>query len=81
MVERESRARKNPNFDGICSHAQQRAEKYLKARLWESDIAFTKIHDLIALLEKVLPAEPEWEMQRENFSISFRIRCELSLSR
>jgi HEPN domain-containing protein len=30
-VEREVRARKNPNYDGVCFHAQQCAEKYLKA--------------------------------------------------
>ena len=30
---REYRARKNPNYDAVCFHAQQCAEKYLKARL------------------------------------------------
>jgi len=30
-LERESRVRKHPNYDGICFHAQQCAEKYLKA--------------------------------------------------
>jgi len=33
MLQREMRARKDPNYDGICFHAQQCAEKYLKARL------------------------------------------------
>ena len=33
ILERECRARKNPNYDGACFHAQQCAEKYLKARL------------------------------------------------
>ena len=28
---RESRVRKKPNFDAVCFHAQQSAEKYLKA--------------------------------------------------
>ena len=78
MVERESRARKNPNFDGICFHAQQCAEKYLKARLCEAEINFPKIHDLTALLEAVLPVEPDWELQRENlaylseFAVAYR---------
>jgi HEPN domain-containing protein len=78
MVERESRARKNPNYDGICFHAQQCAEKYLKARLLESDIAFPKIHDLVALLETVLAVEPDLEHERENlaylseFAVSYR---------
>lgn len=31
IVERESRARKNPSYDGICFHAQQCTEKYLFA--------------------------------------------------
>jgi HEPN domain-containing protein len=30
---RELRARKAPNFDAACFHAQQSAEKYLKALL------------------------------------------------
>jgi len=46
MMERESRAPENRNYDGICFHAQQCAEKYLKARLCEARVSFTKIHDL-----------------------------------
>jgi HEPN domain-containing protein len=38
---RESRVRKNPNYDAVCFHAQQCAEKYLKARLQEAGIAFS----------------------------------------
>mgnify|MGYP001122928638 FL=1 len=53
IVERENRVRKNPSHDGVCFHAQQCAEKYLKARLCEADIRFGKIHDLQALLELV----------------------------
>jgi len=60
-LERESRARKNPNYDAACFHAQQCAEKYLKARLCEAGIAFGKIHDLVSLLEQALVAEPTWE--------------------
>ncbi len=78
MMERECRARKNPNYDGICFHAQQCAEKYLKARLCEADIPFSKIHDLVALLERVFVAEPAWETFREDlaylsdFAVAFR---------
>jgi len=68
MLERESRARKNPNHDGICFHAQQCAEKYLKARLCEAGIASPRTHDLVALLEQVLPAEPPWEAHRANLA-------------
>ncbi|MDT7897944.1 MAG: HEPN domain-containing protein [Armatimonadota bacterium] len=40
-----------PNWDNICFHAQQCAEKYLKAFLEERGIAFPKTHDLVELLE------------------------------
>lgn len=78
MMERECRARKNPNYDGICFHAQQCAGKYLKARLCEADIPFSEIHDLVALLERVFVAEPAWETFREDlaylsdFAVTFR---------
>jgi len=77
-VQRESRVRKKPNYDGICFHCQQCAEKYLKARLCEAEIPFGKIHDLVALLEQVLEVQPEWEIFREDlaylsdFAIAFR---------
>lgn len=44
------RARKYPNYDSTCFHAQQCAEKYLKARLDEAGSAFSKTHDLSLLL-------------------------------
>jgi HEPN domain-containing protein len=77
-MERECNAVENPNYDGICFHAQQCAEKYLKARLSQADISFSKIHDLVALLEQVLGVEPEWETFREDlaylsdFAVTFR---------
>lgn len=43
---RELRARKSPNYDTACFHAQQCIEKYLKARLQEADIAFGRTHNL-----------------------------------
>lgn len=43
ILERECRARKNPSYDGVCFHAQQCAEKYLKARLCEAGIIFSRI--------------------------------------
>jgi HEPN domain-containing protein len=77
-MQRESRVRKNPNYDAVCFHAQQSAEKYIKARLCEADISFGKVHDLVALLEQVLTVEPRWEKFREDlaylsdFAVSFR---------
>jgi HEPN domain-containing protein len=35
----------------ICFHCQQSAEKYLKGFLFQNNIKFPKIHDLIKLLE------------------------------
>lgn len=52
-AQRELRARKSPNYDAACYHAQQCAEKYLKALLQENAIAFGKTHNLPALLVKL----------------------------
>jgi len=57
---RELRNRKNPNYDAVCFHAQQSVEKYFKACLQEAEIAFSKTHDLVALLDLVLKVEPLW---------------------
>ena len=59
-AKREIAALDLPNFDAVCFHAQQCAEKYLKARLVEAGMPFPKVHDLTALLRLVLPMEPSW---------------------
>ncbi|MCX5656199.1 MAG: HEPN domain-containing protein [Planctomycetota bacterium] len=59
---RELRARKSPNYDAACFHAQQCAEKYLKAVLHAEAISFARTHNMAALLDMVLPLEPSWEM-------------------
>jgi len=41
----------DPVWDGICFHAQQCAEKYIKAFLEEHMIAFQKTHDLVELVD------------------------------
>ena len=61
---REFRARKAPNYDACCFHAQQCVEKYLKARLQEADRPFAKTHNLTALLDLLVPLEPLWESLR-----------------
>jgi HEPN domain-containing protein len=61
---REYRARKSPNYDAACFHAQQCAEKYLKARLQEADLQFGRTHNLTALLDLLLSIEPAWEILR-----------------
>ncbi len=61
---RELAAEDDLNYDAVCFHAQQCAEKYLKACLQEEGIAFAKTHDLGSLLDLVLPMEPDWEAMR-----------------
>jgi HEPN domain-containing protein len=54
--------RKQPALNSICFHAQQSAEKYLKARLCELGLPVPRTHDLTALLEALQPAHPEWRL-------------------
>jgi len=78
LVQREVKVSEKANYDAICFHCQQCAEKYLKARLCEAGISFGKIHDLVSLLEQVLAVEPQLEKFREDlaylsdFAVSFR---------
>jgi HEPN domain-containing protein len=75
---REIRVRKAPNFDAVCFHAQQCAEKYLKALLQEADLPFGKTHHLISLLDLLLSSYPPWEILRPQlqnlnaYSVSIR---------
>jgi HEPN domain-containing protein len=59
-----ARPRKKPLWAPVCFHAQQCAEKYLKARLNEASIQFHQTHDLEQLLNQVLVAEPLWAASR-----------------
>jgi len=52
------RARKRPLHDAVCFHAQQCAEKYLKAVLQENGEPIPKIHHLTELLSLVIQIEP-----------------------
>jgi len=65
-AQREKDAVEYPNYDAACFHAQQSAEKYLKARLVEAGKGFPKTHDLSAILNLVLPLEALWESLRED---------------
>jgi HEPN domain-containing protein len=40
----------DPVYEAVCFHAQQCAEKYMKAILEEHNVVFPRIHDLIALM-------------------------------
>ncbi|WP_309710161.1 HEPN domain-containing protein [Armatimonas sp.] len=75
---RERRARKSPNYDSACFHAQQCAEKYLKAVLQENGISIPKTHDLQLLLNLISPLNPFWvTLMPEcalltNYAVNFR---------
>jgi HEPN domain-containing protein len=75
---REYRARKSPNYDAAGFHAQQCVEKYLKAVLQKNKKPFSKIHDLLSLLELCRCYIPELEIQKEllaflnQFSVLYR---------
>jgi HEPN domain-containing protein len=61
---REVRARNTPNYDAACFHAQQAAEKYLKAVLQEHGSTVPRTHNLITLLELVRLIDPTFATQR-----------------
>jgi HEPN domain-containing protein len=75
---RELRARRAPNYDAACFHAQQCAEKYLKARLQEASIAVPRTHDLVTLVQLLQPPEAALLALRANlrllsaFGVAFR---------
>ncbi len=50
----------NPIYRIICFHAQQCAEKYLKAWLQEANIPAPRTHNLVELLSLILPSQPSW---------------------
>jgi HEPN domain-containing protein len=55
---RELRVRRAPNFDAVCFHAQQAAEKYIKAELQHVGATYPKTHDLVALLDRLGASHP-----------------------
>lgn len=75
---REYRARKFPNYDAACFHAQQCIEKLLKGELLEIGIPFPKIHDLEVLLDLILKKHPLLEPIRKDtqlltqYAVQFR---------
>ncbi len=50
-AQRELKVRRKPNYDAVCFHAQQSAEKYLKAFLVSREIEPPRIYNLIELLK------------------------------
>ena len=74
-----------PVFDAVCFHAQQAAEKYLKALLEEQSITVPKTHDLIILLnfqKEFSSVEEEWRHSLaalSAYSVAFRYPGEEAL--
>lgn len=48
-----------PNYDAVCFHSQQCAEKYLKAILVEHAAKVSRIHDLEILVNAVMVHSPD----------------------
>lgn len=63
------RARKRPNYDAVCFHAQQCAAKYLKAILQEHVSPFGRTHDLLLLVTQVEAIDPSWALARPALAI------------
>ena len=61
---RELRARKMPNYDAACFHAQQCVEKLLKSMMIHQGIVPPRSHDLSYLLSLILPRRPKALIQR-----------------
>ena len=57
-AKREAAVIDSPNYDAVCFHAQQCAEKYLKAVLVENELRVPRVHDLEALLNQVMVLHP-----------------------
>ncbi len=64
LIQREQ----NPLYDGICFHAQQCIEKYLKAWLQEANLPTPRIHNLTELLALIVPSVPMWRTWAPDFS-------------
>jgi HEPN domain-containing protein len=61
-----------PNYDAVCFHAQQCAEKYLKALLVIQGVTPPKIHDLPELDRLLAPLLPEWQWPLEELTLLSR---------
>jgi HEPN domain-containing protein len=81
---RELRARTSPNYDAVCFHCQQCAEKYLKAFLQENEQHIPKIHNLIELMLLCEEMDGSFEMLRadlvtmERYSVRVRYPGEIA---
>ncbi|MBI4209710.1 MAG: HEPN domain-containing protein [Deltaproteobacteria bacterium] len=71
--------------DVVCFHAQQCAEKYLKAFLNSKEQEAPKIHSLKILIELIEPLDPEFRTlfedasQLEEYAVEFRYPGETAI--
>ena len=65
MAGRELRAKTKPNYDGICFHAQQCAEKLVKALLIHKGTTPPKTHALTELSRLLAQTCPGWDWPAE----------------
>jgi HEPN domain-containing protein len=68
-AQRELRVRVNPNYDAVCFHIQQCAEKYLKALLQDVGVRSGKTHSLIVLLNLIVAKKPVLESLRPQLTL------------
>ncbi len=61
-MNREFLAEEEPNYEAVCFHAQQCAEKMLKGYLFEHFLQFGKTHDLRELLNLASNIQPGWKI-------------------
>ena len=77
-AEREFAVTTVANYDAVCFHCQQSAEKRLKGILVEHGLPFQKTHDLTSLLDHIMGSYPELEEIRPalarltDYSVGYR---------
>lgn len=75
---REYRVRKATNYDAVCFHAQQVAEKYLKAFLQEYGSQIPRLHSLAELLALIVKIDGSFMLIQydlnvmEGYAVQFR---------
>ena len=83
-AKRELRVRKAPNFDAVCFHAQQMAEKYLKAVLQDHANPIPKTHSLADLMAVCMKIDPAYQIVQsdlnimEGYAVQFRYPGQLA---
>lgn len=69
---RELRATESPNYDAACFHAEQCAEKLMKALLIHLGVTPPHTHDLATLDRLLAPVCPSWSWRAEELRLLTR---------